>query len=101
MGKRIMCIKMKNVKIKKLLKDLLKKKMCCLRKTLKSMHLESFEKGDGEEVNKAEMFIKTRQSRLDLKGKAVDEETLDVIDVPYESYNKEDASREGNDEIHA
>jgi len=25
------------------------------------------------------MFIKTRQSRLDLKGKAVDEETLDVI----------------------
>jgi len=36
-------------------------------------------KSDGGEVSRAEMFIKTRQGRLNRKGKAVDEDTLEVI----------------------
>ncbi|XP_068477352.1 uncharacterized protein [Phaseolus vulgaris] len=38
-------------------------------------------KKDGEEVTRAEMFIKTRQGRPTRKGKAVDEETLDAISM--------------------
>jgi len=47
--------------------------------TINFSFLKSVAKKDGEEVTRAEMFIKTRQGRPTRKRKVVDEETLDAI----------------------